>query len=233
MRTKPQRTIPHQLCPSKRPPPGWALSALCLDEEKKRHVYIPVKFPKATFPASGLWTGGKRGRGPGTPRASLQFPHMMVSDLWFHIHERQMIFHWQKLSKKLAKSKAAQKELEDFYSLFIIPNIFTHVLCLDSVISRNLSADVLYCGFLCATWWKYQCWSRDILVAPGSKSSPFVPGHSSPLFPLISFHLAVICCSYLVCHYETGFFFLFLAESLFYLCGEVLFFWGGSPLILH
>lgn len=69
------------------------LGSLCIvfgvGGEKKSHVHIPVKFPKATFPVSGLWTGGKRERGPGTPQGSLQLPLMMVSDLWFHIHERE------------------------------------------------------------------------------------------------------------------------------------------------
>lgn len=107
------------------------LGSLCIvfggGKKKKKHVHIPVKFPKATFPVSGLWTGGKRGRGPGPPRGSLQLPHMMASHLWFHIHEgerdglpvREPLQTWGKAT--------AHKKNQDSYSLFISLNIFTHL----------------------------------------------------------------------------------------------------------
>lgn len=89
--------------------PPWP-GSLCIvfgGGKKKRHVDIPVKFPQATFPVE---TGGKRGRGPGRPRGSLQLPHMMVSDLRFQIHEEERWSSTERNSPKTWEKATRQKK---------------------------------------------------------------------------------------------------------------------------
>lgn len=112
------------------------------------------------------------------------------------MREREMVFQWENLSKPGEKQQGTKRK------------IFTVCSSVSTYLHTFLYLYWLYCGFFfsffCATWWKYHCWTRDILVALELKSSSFVPCHLSPLFPLISCHLAFIFCSYLVCyHYKT------------------------------
>lgn len=91
------------------------------------------------------------------------------------------------------ESNPAQHNLKSF-SLFTKLNTLLHlfVFVLSYLPQSLCKHTIFWISFFCATWWKYHCWTRDILVAQGLKSSSFVPCHSSPLFPLISCHLAVL-----------------------------------------